>query len=92
MLKVFAKDKDYENISDYVLDCQKREGEVTMCTVAQALKQEGRREGRREGEAKGIVQTLKDFGATADRAADILVTKLLVSHEEAEKLTKLYWE
>ena len=53
MLKVFAKDKDYENISDYVLECQKREGDVTMCTVAQALKQEGRRDGIVEGRREG---------------------------------------
>ena len=58
MLKVFAQDKDYENISDYVLECQKKEGEVTMCTVAQALKQEGLNEGLIAGRRDGMIDAL----------------------------------
>lgn len=64
MLKVFAKDKYYEDVIEQINEYKERKGDVTMCTVAQGLVNQGRAEGRAEGKnaIEEMERTLRESG------------------------------
>lgn len=71
MLTAFTDDEEYIGTREFVNECYNREGVVNMCTVAQALKDEGRQEGMLKGRSEGKVEGAYDMLFTLYLSGDI---------------------
>lgn len=77
---------------DYLDDIGKTGGAVAMCTVADALKTEGRTEGRIEGRQEGRIEGAVEILITAkfneDKIADMVMEQFNLPRGEVEKIIR----
>ena len=82
-MSAFTQDKRYRELGiAYLEEIEKKGGEVTMCTVADALVNEGISQGIQQGMELGRIQMLADLGYEMED----IVEKLHVSRELVEKV------
>lgn len=59
-LAVFTDDRRYQEIKKELVAIEKERGEITMCTIAQALEQKGMEKGIEKGMKKGMEEQLRN--------------------------------